>query len=402
MIKKIKKKEEIVFYNKITPHLKSELNQLPIKFADIIDASNRLDRFSNYFMEAFPDTKKDNGIIESKLTKIDKFKNKYNLKNYVYVKEDCNLPISGSIKARGGIYEVLKIAETIAIDNGFKKDDYRLLNTKKYNNIFNKYNIIVGSTGNLGLSIGLMSAKLGFKVSVHMSRDAKAWKKDKLRNVGVKVVEYQSDFSYAVSMARKESENKENSFFIDDERSKELFLGYSVAALRLKTQLDKINFDYKNNNFNVYLPCGVGGGPAGIAFGLKCIFGSNARAYFCEPTNTPSFLLGLYTKKHHKISVNDIGLDTNTVADGLAVGRASKLAGNMMENILDGCYTKSDDEMINMLKEIYNLEKIKIEPSAAISLYGPIIYDNDLKDGIHISWLTGGSMLPDEEFKKFL
>lgn len=112
------------------------------------------------------------------------------------MKADSQLPISGSIKSRGGIYEVLKFAEHVALTKGDLKptDNYAILRSPKYKQLFAQYGVMVASTGNLALSVGIAASTFGFKTTVYMSRDAKEWKKAKLRASGVNVVELDTDF----------------------------------------------------------------------------------------------------------------------------------------------------------------------------------------------------------------
>jgi D-serine dehydratase len=400
----------------------NQSNDFNLSLEDIKKADRRLKRFAPYIEEVFPETIESNGIIESKLQNLDSFKSVLNdifnidLKGNFFVKRDDSLPIAGSIKARGGIYEVLKYAEKLALENNLlKKDDnYKIFANNKFTDFFSKYSIQVGSTGNLGLSIGIMGSTLGFKTIVHMSKDAKEWKKTLLRKHGVVVKEYLSDYSLAVKKGRKESLSDPKSYFIDDEKSKNLFLGYAVAALRLKEQFKKENIVIDENNpLIVYLPCGVGGGPGGICYGLKKIFNNNVHCFFAEPTHSPAMLIGMLTGLHDEISVQEFGLDNITQADGLAVGTPSAFVGKIMQNLLTGIYTISDKKLFILLKELYKHENIKLEPSALAGFYGPVIIQKE-KPGnediktinstklTHLIWSTGGSMVPENEFNKYL
>ncbi len=408
LIRKVMNTEEVLWKN---PREGLEGHNTLSK-ADILEAEARLNRFAPYFQKVFPET---NGIIESHVTEINSMKKKLEkewntlIPGRLLLKRDDRLPIAGSIKARGGIYEVIKHAEKLAIGHALltKNDDYSVLADKKFTEFFSAFSITVGSTGNLGLSIGIMSAKLGFKVTVHMSSDAKQWKKDLLREKGVNVVEHQADYSIAVEEGRKECEKKLTCHFIDDENSQDLFLGYAVAALRLKKQLDHMNVTVDEENpLNVYLPCGVGGGPGGIAFGLHHVFGDHVHCYFAEPTHSPSMLLGLMTDLHEKISVQDFGIDNVTAADGLAVGRPSGFVGRVIKPIIDGVYTVSDERLYQMLRWLFDKESIKLEPSALAGMSGPVMtaVDGKCGPGTHLVWATGGSLVPqrvwEEDYKR--
>lgn len=406
ILSKVINLETVLWINEDKPKFNDISNTLALDYKDIEDASNRLDRFSSLIKKLFPET--EDGIIESSLETGGILKqaleNTYNLKinGDISVKCDSHLKVAGSIKARGGIYEVLKLAETIAIDEGLLdiNDDYSKLAEPKFKELFSKYTVAVGSTGNLGLSIGIISSALGFNVDVHMSSDAKEWKKEKLRKRGVNVIEYDDDYTKAVAQGRKQCKNNKNCHFVDDENSKDLFLGYSVAALRLKKQLKEkeILVDEKHPLY-VYLPCGVGGAPGGIAFGLKHVFGDNVHCYFVEPTEAPCMLLGLLTEKYDKSSIKDYGISGVTEADGLAVGSPSKLVSEMADKLLDGIYTTEDNELFNLLKILKDSENIKIEPSAASSLLGPTLIESN-KNSHHICWLTGGLFLPDRLYEE--
>ncbi|WP_409368997.1 D-serine ammonia-lyase [Lysinibacillus sp. 38-6] len=416
------KKRETVFWENTKWMEKASSTSFSME--EVEDAEETLQRFSSYLRVAFPELQESNGFIESAVHRMNGMKaalEKHfhlSIPGQLLLKGDHELPISGSIKARGGIYEVLKHAERLALANGklTKEDDYAVLATEELRTFFQHYTIAVGSTGNLGLSIGIMGKKLGFNVVVHMSSDAKQWKKAMLREKGATVIEYEADYSVAVEQGRREAAQNPMCHFIDDENSKDLFAGYAVAAKRLKVQLEKTNVpvDAEHPLF-VYLPCGVGGGPGGVAYGLREMFGQHVYIFFAEPTASPCMTIGLMTGLHDEISVEDIGLDNKTEADGLAVGRASKFVGKVMETYISGCYTVQDEELLTSLALAMDSEGLFLEPSAHAGMFGPIQLMTNGRDFLqkhhlldkmeqatHLVWATGGSMVPQEMRQDYL
>lgn len=425
LIRELVALQETTWFNPGVAPVAQALGDTGLTSADVADASARLGRFAAYLRVAFPETEGSAGIIESDILPLTHLQpllgERYgqSLNGALWLKRDSHLPISGSIKARGGIYEVLKHAEDLALAGGLIKldDDYALLHSDKARAFFGQYKIAVGSTGNLGMSIGIMGAALGFQVTVHMSADARQWKKDKLRSHGVTVVEYESDYSVAVAQGRQQAESDPSCHFVDDENSGNLFLGYAVAGERLKQQFAaaQITVDAQHPLF-VYLPCGVGGAPGGVAFGLKLAFGDAVHCIFAEPTHSPCMLLGVYTGMHDEVSVQDFGIDNVTAADGLAVGRASGFVGKAMQRMLDGFYTVSDEEMYSLLALMERSEGLRLEPSALAGVPGIArvlgeqqgylaragLSPQAMANATHLVWATGGNMVPAAEMDAYL
>lgn len=427
LIKEIRRANNVFWINPAYQAVDRSFASCPLSAEDVAEADERLKRFAPCLLALFPETGERGGIIESPLIRIPAMQTRLkalfnsDVPGTLLLKCDSHLAVSGSIKARGGFHEVLRHAETLAMSSGMLtgSDDYAILATERFRRFFSGYSIAVGSTGNLGLSIGIMGSTLGFAVHVHMSSDAKQWKKDLLIRHGVTVIEHDSDYSLAVARGREQAENNPKMHFVDDERSQDLFLGYAAAASRLKIQLDRAGLRVDNDHpLMVYLPCGVGGGPGGIAFGLKQLFGNAVHCFFAEPSRAPCMLLGLMTGQHEQISVQEFGLDGRTEADGLAVGRPSGFVGRTVGPMISGVYTVDDDVLFALLYHLHETESVALEPSAVAGLPGPQrLFRSSAgktyleKHGItgrvsqracHIVWATGGSMVPQSVMNGYL
>ena len=147
VIESLANKRECVFFNPNIAAADEALSELSITTADTADAEGRLLRFAPVIEKAFPDTVQAHGIIESPLVRVNNLGRQFGSIELL-LKCDSDLPVAGSVKARGGVYEVLLHAEKLATDAGLlhADDDYSILVTDELRRFFKKYSIHVGST----------------------------------------------------------------------------------------------------------------------------------------------------------------------------------------------------------------------------------------------------------------
>ena len=140
LLNKLISMDEVFWLNPNVEKFQTGIKKSPLTQEDVRDAEERLKRFAPYIAKVFPETKGTNGIIESPLVRIPAMKQSLEqdyqqpILGELLLKCDSHLPISGSIKARGGIYEILKHAEELAFQHQLLtiQDDYSILDSDRF------------------------------------------------------------------------------------------------------------------------------------------------------------------------------------------------------------------------------------------------------------------------------
>lgn len=379
----------------------------PISREDVAEARARFVRFEPVLRALFPSDGWD-GQIRSDLIDYPTA-----AAPNLLVKCDHALPMAGSVKARGGVYELLCHVEDLARRHNLLSPGQSLeaLLAPASLEVLGASRVVVASTGNLGFAIGSVARALGLQAQIHMSHDAKSWKKDRLRAIGASVVEHDCDYTGAVARARQAAQD-EGAYFIDDEDSRRLFVGYAAAAAELAGQLAARGHEIgPSSPLIVYLPCGVGGAPGGITAGLKQVFGQHVLAVFVEPVASACVFAALAVGHGEPVSVYDLGLDNDTIADGLAVPSASPLVLQAIGRNIDAVVAVTDQAMVEWVRWAWAEAGLRLEPSGAsgFAALAPFIdraraagLIADDAQPVHVVWTTGGSMLPEAEFAALL
>ena len=152
-VRELQLRHESAWMNPNVGSADAALAALPLTRTDVDDAEARLERFAPFIKKVFPETAADRGLIESPLTEIEHMRAWLNenegaqLAGKLFLKRDSDLPVAGSVKARGGCYAVLKHTEDLALANRLveMRDDYSVFATRAFRNFFSQYELHVGS-----------------------------------------------------------------------------------------------------------------------------------------------------------------------------------------------------------------------------------------------------------------
>jgi D-serine dehydratase len=168
----------------------------------------------------------------------------------------------------------------------------------------------------------------------------------------------------------------------------------------------------------VYIPCGVGGAPGGVCYGLKRVFGDNVHVFFCEPVLFPSVLIGCASDRYNDSNVADFGISGMSHADGLACASPSGFVTRIDRNLISGDFTVVDGRQYDYMRMLKDTQNLLIEPSSCAAFIGPcrlLEYEGTKKylsehgltaeklaDATQICWATGGRLVPDVIWNQYI
>ena len=132
--------KELSWFNPGIAPTAQALADVGLDASDVAAASARLQRFAPWIARVFPETQSAGGLIESGIAALPALQAALCREagiapqGALWLKKDSHLPISGSIKARGGMYEVLAHAERLALAAGLlqEDDDYARLDSDAF------------------------------------------------------------------------------------------------------------------------------------------------------------------------------------------------------------------------------------------------------------------------------
>ena len=211
--------------------------------------------------------------------------------------------------------------------------------------------VVAASAGNHAQGVALAAREVGVKATVFMPAAAAIPKIAATRGYDAEVVLTGADLGEAVDAALAHAEET-GARFIHPYDDPDIIAGQGTLGLELIEQLPRIA--------TVVLPIGGGGLIGGSALAIKHR-APDTRVVGVHVEAVPTYAASRRAGAPVTVDV------APTVADGIAVGRPSRIAFELIEAHVDDIVTVPDDEATRAVTLLLERSKLLVEPSGAVT-----------------------------------
>src|SRR4030095_2871705 len=238
-----------------------------------------------------------------------------------------NFQKTGSFKIRGAMNAILQLS----------KDEL-------------KRGVVSHSSGNFAQAVAYAALRAGTKASIVMPENVIASKRDAVLGYGAEII-YSGNKPLDREKKCDEVINKTGAVFIHPSNDIRVITGHSSCAIELINDTEDLDF--------VFCPVGGGGLISGIALGFDR-FSQGTKVIGAEPLNANDAFQSL---KAGKIIPQT---NPNTIADGLRTSLGD-VTFPVIKEFVKEIVTVTEEEIIKVMKLIWERLKIVAEPSGAVS-----------------------------------
>ena len=262
-----------------------------------------------------------------------------------------NLQKTGSFKARGALNKILNINST--------------------------EKVVAASSGNHGAAVSYALSKKNMIGTIYVPKNVKKSKVKNIESFGSKVIKFGDDCLDAENEAIRLC--KENNLtFVSPYNDYDIISGQGTIGVEILEQNTNID--------TVFITVGGGGLISGISSYIKSI-NPDIKVIGCSPINSSIMINSI---KEGKI-VNTESKDT--LSDGSAGGvEEGSITFNMCKELIDDFCLISEEEIVLQIKNALNIDKMRIEGSAAVAIASAIKMKSHIENKNVAIIICGGNI----------
>tara|TARA_B100001540_G_scaffold240709_1_gene215387 strand:+ start:95 stop:1039 length:945 start_codon:yes stop_codon:yes gene_type:complete len=262
-----------------------------------------------------------------------------------------NLQKTGSFKARGALNKILNINST--------------------------EKVVAASSGNHGAAVSYALSKKNMIGTIYVPKNVKKSKVKNIESFGSKVIKFGDDCLDAENEAIRLC--KENNLtFVSPYNDYDIISGQGTIGVEILEQNSNID--------TVFITVGGGGLISGISSYIKSI-NPDIKVIGCSPINSSIMINSI---KEGKI-VNTESKDT--LSDGSAGGvEEGSITFNMCKELIDDFCLISEEEIVLQIKNALNIDKMRIEGSAAVAIASAIKMKSHIENKNVAIIICGGNI----------